>query len=161
MRYNANGYDLNRNWDKLDEKLMPEIAAQRKAMLAWIDSGRRIDLFLTLHNQENHDHVEGPMTLGGARFDKLGHALYDGLKKQTSFWSKLDGPRDMAASTTAGLKGRMNVVQGLFAERKVPAFLLETSVEAVETLKRPRTVDDWNAFGLGLFRVLFESATIN
>ena len=160
VRYNANGYDLNRNWDKIDAQRMPEIAAQRKAMLAWLDSGRQINLFLTLHNQENHDHVEGPMTLGGVTFGLLGHALYNGLKQQTSFWSKLDGPRDMAASTTPGQQGRMNVVQGLFAERKVPAFLLETSVEAVETLHRPRTVEDWRAFGRGLFRVLYDSAMI-
>lgn len=159
VRYNANGYDLNRNWDKLDEKLMPEIAAQRKAMLAWLDSGRRIHFFLTLHNQENHDHVEGPMALGGAHFGVLGQALYSGLRKHTSFWSKLNGPRETPASTTPGQQGRMNVVQGLFAERKVPAFLLETSVEAVETLQRPRTIEDWNAFGRGLMRVLYECAT--
>ena len=32
VRFNANGYDLNRNWDAVDPKLMPEIAAQRKAI---------------------------------------------------------------------------------------------------------------------------------
>ncbi|HKE04433.1 MAG TPA: M14 family zinc carboxypeptidase [Blastocatellia bacterium] len=47
VRFNANGFDLNRNWDAVDETKMPEIAAQRKAILDWVDAGRRVDLFLT------------------------------------------------------------------------------------------------------------------
>jgi len=160
VRYNVNGFDLNRNWDTLDAQRMPEIYAQNKAMLAWLDSGRRIDLFLTLHNQENHDHVEGPMALGGERFRRLGESLYAGLKQHTSFWSKLAGPRETPASTDPALKGRMNVVQGLFAQRRVPAFLLETSVEPVPTLNnRPRTVADWQAFGRGLAVTLYQCVT--
>ena len=52
VRFNANGFDLNRNWDAVDETKMPEIAAQRKAVLDWVDAGRRVDLFLTLHNTD-------------------------------------------------------------------------------------------------------------
>jgi len=159
VRYNAHGYDLNRNWDNLNPKLMPEIAAQRAAILKWLDSGRRIDFFLTLHNQENTDHVEGLLTLGGPRFARLGQLLYDGLKQHTSFSSRLSGPRDSAASTTPGQKGRMNVFQGLYADRQVPGFLLETSVEPITALGRPRTVDDWQAFGPGLLRTLFQAVT--
>ena len=62
MRFNANGYDLNRNWDTVDPRRMPEIAAQRKAILDWVDSGRRIDFFLTLHNTESEDYVAGPLS---------------------------------------------------------------------------------------------------
>ena len=156
VRYNVHGYDLNRNWDNIDEKLMPEIAAQHRALLQWIDGGRKIDLFLTLHNQENTDHVEGLLTLGGPRFQQLGQALYDGLKQHTSFSSRLPGPRDSAASTTPGQQGRMNVIQGLFADRQVPGFLLETSVESVPSLGRPRSVEDWQAFGPGLLRAVFD-----
>jgi hypothetical protein len=155
VRYNANGYDLNRNWDNVDPKLMPEIAAQRAALLRWIDGGRKIDFFLTLHNQENTDHVEGLLTLGG--FEALGRAFYNNLKENTSFSSRLSGPRDSPATTTPGKKGRMNVIQGLFHERQVPAFLLETSVEPVTSLGRPRTVEDWQAFGPGLVRAVFAS----
>jgi len=34
VRFNANGYDLNRNWDVADLRKMPEIAAQRDAVRA-------------------------------------------------------------------------------------------------------------------------------
>lgn len=152
VRYNAHGYDLNRNWDNVDPRLMPEIAAQRAALLKWIDSGRKINFFLTLHNQENTDHIEGLLTLGGEHFAQLGRRFYDSLKENTSFSSRLSGPRDSAASTTPGQKGRMSVIQGLFADRKVPAFLLETSVEPITSLGHARTVEDWQAFGPGLLR---------
>jgi hypothetical protein len=49
VRFNANGFDLNRNWDApnldMDETKMPEIAAQRKAILDWVDAGQRVDFF--------------------------------------------------------------------------------------------------------------------
>lgn len=57
VRFNAQGYDVNRNWDIADPKRMPEIAALRRAVLDWIDGGRRIDLFLSLHNS-NSDYLE-------------------------------------------------------------------------------------------------------
>lgn len=46
VRFNVHGYDLNRNWDVRDEKLMPEIAAERKAVLDWVRSGRKVNLLL-------------------------------------------------------------------------------------------------------------------
>src|SRR5262249_20461816 len=52
VRFNRNGYDLNRNWDVRDPKLMPEIAAQRNAITEWLRAGNAVDLFLTLHNTE-------------------------------------------------------------------------------------------------------------
>ncbi len=153
VRYNANGYDLNRNWDTVNPAKMPEIAAQRAAVFAWLDQGHPIHLFITLHNQENHDYVDAP-----PEFQALAQRMYLALQKRTSFWSKFPGPRETAPSTTPGMKGRMSVIQGLYADRRVPGMLLETSVEPVETLKRPRTVEDWQAFGRGLIEALGESA---
>ncbi len=68
VRFNANGFDLNRNWDAVNETKMPEIAAQRKAILDWVDAGRRVDLFLTLHNTETSEYLEGPPDVEGVSF---------------------------------------------------------------------------------------------
>jgi len=65
VRFNKYGYDLNRNWDAPDPKLMPEIWAQRKAVLDWVDQGRRIDLFLSMHNNETIDYIATPLEAGG------------------------------------------------------------------------------------------------
>ena len=60
VRFNANGFDLNRNWDTIDPIKMPEITAQRNAIKQWIDSGNHIELLLSLHNTETNEYVEGP-----------------------------------------------------------------------------------------------------
>ena len=64
VRFNANGFDLNRNWDSIDPQLMPEIGAQHKAIAAWIGSGNKVDFFLSVHNTETSEYLEGPP--GGA-----------------------------------------------------------------------------------------------
>ena len=58
VRFNRNGYDLNRNWDTLDPKKMPEIASQHKAIMDWLDAGHRVDLFLSQHNTESGEYLE-------------------------------------------------------------------------------------------------------
>ena len=58
VRFNANGFDLNRNWDIEDPIKMPEIYAQRKAILDWVAGGHRFDLFLSMHNTETGEYVE-------------------------------------------------------------------------------------------------------
>ena len=78
VRFNHNGYDLNRNWDVDDARRMPEIAAQRKAILDWLHAGNSIDLFFTLHNTETAEYLEGPP---GA----LAEAFFKALKEQTTF----------------------------------------------------------------------------
>ena len=104
VRFNANGYDLNRNWDVADPKLMPEIAAQRKAVLDWVDSGRRIDLFLTLHNTEAEDYIQGPLSAGGPDVRELAGRFWKLLNETTAFHSP-KGPRDSSQTTTPGMKG--------------------------------------------------------
>jgi hypothetical protein len=156
VRFNKNGYDLNRNWDAVDAKLMPEIHAQRKALLDWVDSGNRIDLFLTLHNTESKDYIEGPLSAGGPQLAALGQRFWKLLDGNTAFHSP-EGPRDAGATTTPGKPGRMTVNQGLFADRKIPAFLMELMVDSSPKLARPPTVADRLEFGAALVRVLYEA----
>jgi hypothetical protein len=143
VRFNANGFDNNRNWDVVDPVLMPEIAATRKAIFNWLDGGRRVDIFLALHNTESADYVIGP-----AEHLDLGKDLVARLRASTTFHDPTS-PR-----TTAGrepeAKGRMTVNEALFAERRVPAFLMETMVERHPVLGRPRTSADFAEFGKGL-----------
>src|SRR2546428_4734847 len=84
IRYNDHGYDLNRNWDAVDPKLMPEVAAQRKAMLDWVDAGRRIDLFLSMHNT-NGEYLETPLSAGGPQIQELVKRFFDLLVANTAF----------------------------------------------------------------------------
>jgi hypothetical protein len=143
VRFNANGFDNNRNWDVVDPVSMPEITATRKAIYGWLDSGHRIDIFLALHNTESVDYVVGP----AAHID-LGKDLVARLRTSTNFHDPTS-PRTTASSDSIE-KGRMTVNEALFAERQLPAFLMETMVEQHPVLGRPRTSADFVAFGKGL-----------
>jgi hypothetical protein len=51
----------------------------------------------------------------------------------------------------------MRVDQGLFADRNIPAFLMELMVDKSPKLARPATVADRLESGAALVRVLFEA----
>jgi len=146
VRFNKHGYDLNRNWDLVKPDLMPEIAAQKKAVLDWMSAGGRLDLFLTLHNTESGEYLEGPPV-------ELAKRFFEALLAKTTFHPS--SPLRVAAeSTTAGQPGRMTVVQGLWAERRIPAFLIEQRVEFNQKLGRLPTVQDRLEFGAGLVEAI-------
>jgi hypothetical protein len=56
VRFNANGYDVNRHWDEVDLrdprwlKDAPEIWYPKKAVRDFVASGKRVDLMVNLHN---------------------------------------------------------------------------------------------------------------
>jgi hypothetical protein len=56
VRFNANGYDVNRHWDEVDLRdpewlrRAPEIWYPKKAVRDVVASGRRVDLMVNLHN---------------------------------------------------------------------------------------------------------------
>ena len=149
VRFNVNGYDLNRNWDTIDRKLMPEIAAQHAAVAEWIRSGRTIDFFLSLHNTETNEYLEGPP----GPMPAVGTKLFDMLVKETTFHPAR--PLFSAgATTTAGMKGRMTVIQGLWHDFKIPAFLMEQRIAYNEKLKRLPAIEDRVNFGRQLVHAI-------
>jgi hypothetical protein len=152
VRFNVKGYDLNRNWDAVDPRSMPEIAAQRRAILDWVDSGRKIDLFVSLHNTETGEYLEGPpeghRDVGG-RFFRL-------LADTTTF-NPTSELRFAGSTTTPGKPGRMTVVQGLAQDRGIPAFLIEQMIAYNSKLGRLPTIEDRLRFGAELARAAFEA----
>jgi hypothetical protein len=147
VRYNKNGYDLNRNWDVDDPTLMPEIAAQKKAILAWVDGGHRIDLFLSVHNTETAEYLQAP-----AEYRALGDRVLDLLAKRTTF--NATGPlRDTGHSAP----GRMTVAEGLFHDRHIPAMLMEQMIEYNSKLRHCPSALDRQEFGAALVGVLYEA----
>ena len=119
VRYNQNGYDLNRNWDTLDPVKMPEIFAQHKAVVDWVDGGHRVDSFLSLHNTETGEVPAGP---GGV--PRVGAAIVERLNRQRTF-----NPTIRCGKSAPGAAGRMTVAQGLSHDRKIPSMLMEQMIE--------------------------------
>lgn len=142
VRFNHAGFDLNRNWDLPDDtKLRPEITAQRNALREIHRLRRSIDIFITLHNTETNEYLDGPADPGSR--------LYEVLKQQTNF----DPARPPRMEPNAG-PGRMNVYQWVASELKAPAFLIESRIARGEKLGRLPLPADRIEFGRGLARVL-------
>ncbi len=152
VRFNSNGFDVNRNWDTCgsggdrDRELMPEIWHAKKALGDWLSAGHRIDLFLTLHNQE-----KGGWVSGSARHGDLAKRLFAELKERTSCDLPGAGPVPPGARPAPG---RMTVYQYLDLERGVPAFLLEQGVARDAKLGRLPTSQDRIAFGRELAQAM-------
>ena len=142
VRFNRHGFDLNRNWDVTDPVRMPEIAAQRKGHLDWRAAGNSIDFFLSIHNTETNEYLEGP---AGA----LADSIFDALKQRTTF----DPPRPFMPVVPNTAKGRANVVQALGAEQ-IPAFLMEQRIAFNPKLGHLPEIADRSRFGRELVDAL-------
>ncbi|BDC51825.1 hypothetical protein F183_A41400 [Bryobacterales bacterium F-183] len=127
VRFNAAGYDLNRNWDIDDPAKMPEIAAQKKAIYGWLDAGNRIDAFVTVHNTETNEYLAGPPDRT-KKTRPLLERFHEYWMAGKTFAPSSPEPRVEPETTTSGMAGRMNVVQGLYAARQVPGFLIEMRI---------------------------------
>ena len=152
VRFNKFGFDLNRNWDREDPVRMPEIAAQRRTILQWLDSGRRIDLFLSLHNTETAEYLAGPPDPDG-RYRGLLGKLARLLEEKTGFQPTRPARNEDEERTP----GRMNVVQGLWHDRRIPAFLTEQRISKHPKLGRAPGIEDRMSYGAALARVLAEA----
>jgi hypothetical protein len=154
VRFNRNGYDVNRNWDTADpadaesRRLMPEICAAKKALLDWVGAGKRLDLFLTLHNQER-----GGWLSGSEKHKALADRFFAALVEKASFNPSDKAPRPERAKPA---RGRATVYQYLEGERGLPAFIMEQGIAFDSKLGRLPTSADRLEFGARLARVMCE-----
>jgi len=150
VRFNANGYDVNRHWDEVNLRdkhflnLMPEIWYVKKAVFGQVDSGKKIDLMLNLHNTETGEYLathvkEGPVSEMMQRF-------FDRLVGETSF----DPSRPLS---TGGDPADTN---SLWEEKGVPVMLMEQRIGTGKKLGHRPTVEDRVEFGGRLIRVMGE-----
>lgn len=156
VRFNKYGYDLNRNWDHFNAEKMPEIAAQHAAIARWIKAGNPIDLFLTMHNTETAEYLEGAPSAGEGRFKDLGERFFRLLNDKTTF-APTRGLSWAAPTTTEGKPGRMTVVQGLYRDFRIPTFLTEQRVSLHPKLKRRALTEDRLQYGRDLAIVMAEA----
>ena len=153
VRFNVYGYDLNRNWDVVDPVKMPEIAAERRSILNWVDAGNRTDFFVTVHNDEGNEHLVGPPD---ARWLSLEKRAWSNWSSSSTIKANI-GPQLMAATTTEGKPGRMNVVQGLSHDRGLPAFEIEMMIVKNPKLKRRPNIHDRLLAGQELVQAIWKS----
>lgn len=152
VRFNANGYDVNRHWDEVDlrrkEHLerMPEIWYVKKAIFGYLDAGRKIDLMLNMHNEESGEHLD--TQVDDAATLKMMQRFYDSLAAKTSF----DPSQKLNIKKEPG-----NTTNALWKERKVPVLLMEQRISTSKKLGRRPTVEDRLAFGRPLIAAMAET----
>lgn len=153
VRFNRYGFDLNRNWDLVDPVKMPEIDAERRAILDWLSAGNRIDFFLTLHNDEYNEYLQGPPD---ERWLPLLKRVWENWAAGSTF-APTEQPSLDRTSTTEGKPGRMNVVQGLSHDRGLPAFEVEMRITKHPKLGRRPNVNDRLLAGQELIQAIWKS----
>jgi hypothetical protein len=153
VRFNANGFDVNRHWDEVDLRqkrylaMMPEIWYVKKAIVAHVDSGRPIHLMINLHNTETGEYLSTRAADEASR--AIVNRLSDRLIHETSFRPShgpvLGEPRDGAANA-------------LHDEKGILILLMEQRVAKDPRTGRPPTVEDRLRFGEQLIAIMAETA---
>ncbi len=142
-RFNQYGHDLNRNWDLVKPEDMPEIASQKKAFSEWVATNKRVDFFLTIHNTESSDYLQGPDL-------RIGKLVWENLVASTSFDSQ-EGLRKIRGQSDPG---RMTINENLWSEFQTPAYLMELKVEHVDKIHRRRLIPEWLELGKAITKAI-------
>lgn len=152
VRYNANGYDVNRHWPEVDLrrpevlKLMPETWYVKKAIVA-AHAHHRIDLMVNLHNTETNEylatHADDPASLAVLR------RLEERLVKQTTF-----DPSKPLDVVKPPLPTDTNT---LYNDYRIPVALMEQRIATGKKLGRRPTVEDRLKFGRDLIAAMADA----
>ena len=144
VRFNANGWDFNRHWDEVDLrdpvwlKRTPEIWYYKKAIRDYSTNGRRISLFVHLHNANSEYMVgQAPTPDDPPRLERLAHLL----ATQTQF----EPSRPMV--TRPGFERAPNQPVPWWVEYNVPSVLIETRITPGTKLGGSPTAEQRTAFG--------------
>jgi hypothetical protein len=148
-RFNHQGKDLNRDWDKpADPALAPENAALEKWLSSMIAQGRRPDLAIDFHNDGSGllhlSRPEPPAVLAQyqARMDRLEKLL----RKHTWFTE---------GTTKAGFHNPGTFGEGLLERYGVTACIHELNANRIAGLNDYPTAANWRRYGEQLAEVFF------
>jgi hypothetical protein len=152
IRFNANGFDVNRHWDQVDLRrkqflaLMPEIWYVKKAICTHVDTGRKIHLMVNMHNTETAEYLQTMADDDASR--KVIEALSDRLIREANFRPSR-GPLFGAAND--------GTANALHAEKGILVVLMEQRIANDPSTGRTTTTEDRLGFGAKLIRIMAES----
>jgi predicted deacylase len=147
-RFNGQGMDLNRNWDKLAS---PEYTPENYALEIWlrdiISKGKKPDLAIDLHNDRGGNlHVSHPNT----NLEKyLSHAQrFESLLYKYTWFTE--------GKTGAEFRNPGTIGEGLAERYGIDAFIFELNFEWSAGLKKVPAGKDWELLGKQLRDVFLE-----
>ena len=154
VRFNANGFDPNRQWDEVDFRdrvwleRNPEIWYVKKAILAQ-HARQPIALAMNLHNTETNEYIE---TTADAE-PHLGtiQRLFDRLVATTTFDPAAPGKLRIYSGG-----GPSSTTLSLWREARVPIMLMEQRIGPSRKLGRIVTTEERLEFGRRLIQTMAE-----
>jgi len=152
VRFNANGFDVNRHWSEVDLRgkelleRMPEIWYVKKAILGYVDSGRKIDVMINLHNTETGEYLD--THADDEQMQKMFKRLFDNLVTRTTF----DPTRPLGIRSTVA-----NDTNSLYKDRRIPVLLMEQKIAPNKKMGHRPNVEDRLTFGRQLIAVMAET----
>lgn len=154
VRFNANGFDPNRQWDEVDlggalwRERNPEIWWVKKALVEQ-QARRPIVIAVNLHNTEMNEYMD---TMVDAEPQQaVLHRLFDRLVAETTF----DPSRPKLTIFGSGVGNSTNYI---WREAKVPMALMEQRIGPSPKHGRIMTTDDRLEFGAKLIALMAEVA---
>jgi hypothetical protein len=154
VRFNANGFDPNRQWDEVDFKdkswleRNPEIWYVKKALLAQ-HARQPIDLAINLHNTEMNEYLE---TMADTEPQQaMMHRLFERLVTTTTF-----DPSNPKLRIFVATAGPANTTNSIWREARVPMMLMEQRIGPSRKLGRIVTTADRLEFGRQLIQAMAE-----
>lgn len=136
-RYNAPGFDLNRNLDSPANRTnVPENYAMEKWLTDFINSGKKIDLALDFHN-DRWGNVHLAETDAEAGYYKKMRSFCDLVSKHTWYQANYVVPKNSSGTFANGLFNRFGI----------DAAIVELNLEWIGNLNRHPTSGDWNLLG--------------
>jgi hypothetical protein len=156
VRFNANGFDPNRQWDEVDFRSKawlernPEIWYVKKALLAQ-HVQQPIALALNLHNTEMNEYIE---TMVDAEPQQaVMHRFFESLVTKTTFDPSQPGKLRIFAGSSPG-----NTTNSIWREAKIPMALMEQRIGPSQKLGHIVTTEERLEFGRRLIQVMAETA---
>ena len=142
-RFNANGRDLNRNWDTpADPQLTPENAALERWLEGMIAAGRKPDLAIELHNDgRGLLHLSRPpVPQLPAHLERM--ARLEALLRARTWFTEGHTDGEFRNSGTLG--------DGWLERYGIDALVHELNANWIEGLKSPTSATHWQAYGASL-----------
>jgi hypothetical protein len=154
VRFNANGWDLNRHWDDIDLRdpvwlqRLPEIWYYKKAIRDYVATSGKVALMINLHNTiSEYMSARAPKEADVPLLQRL----YDILVEKTQF--EPARPIQVRPWTGRGADS----AQPWWVTYDVPMALIETRIAPGRKLKGSPTAEQRTAFGKELLLAMVES----
>lgn len=155
VRFNRNGYDVNRHWSRVDLRSkndlqqMPEISYALKT-IASLHVQKPIDLLVSLHNQETGDCL---MTAVDTETTKNMMQRFEIFLSENTFFDSMQPKMPIRFTVPE----KADTIEALWTRYRIPTAVLEIRIERHPKLNRHTTSDDFTTFGNGLIQSMFNT----